>query len=311
MNGEKSIKEGIIGIGRLDQALSGALPDLSRERIKSLILNNALEIDGQIITSASSKKFAGKAFSLTIPEPRPDIAIAQDIALDIVFEDEHLIIVNKPAGLVVHPSAGHADGTLVNALLHHCKGALSGIGGIERPGIVHRIDRDTSGLIVAAKNDKTHIGLSALFAAHDINRQYLAIVTGHPKETKATIKTYIGRSPYDRKKMAVVEKGKHAITHYHAEQYLHHAALVRCTLETGRTHQIRVHMKHIGHPLIGDKVYNVRQKSIKTRPIYTNFDRQALHAAVLGFIHPITGKKIYFESNLPADMQELLRELML
>lgn len=311
MSGEKSIREGVLGSGRLDQALCASLPDLSRERIKNLILEDALSIGGQIVKSPSSKKFEGKAYCLTIPKPRPDVAIAQDIPLVIAYEDEHLVIVDKSFGMVVHPSAGHADGTLVNALLHHCKGALSGIGGVERPGIVHRIDRDTSGLIVAAKHDKAHAGLAALFAAHDIDRQYLAIVTGHPNPANATIHTNIGRSPRDRKKMAVVENGKHAITHYEVEQYLHHCALVRCKLETGRTHQIRVHMKHIGHPLVGDQNYNVRQKAIKSRQIYTNFDRQALHAAVLGFIHPITGKKIYFESNLPADMQELLRELMI
>ena len=311
MRAEKSIKEGIIGSGRLDTALASILPDLSRERIKALILDGALSIDNQTILSASSKKYEGKSFTLHIPIPKADKAIAQDIPLNVVYEDDHLIIIDKPAGLVVHPSAGHHDGTLVNALLYHCNGTLSGIGGVERPGIVHRIDRDTSGLIVAAKSDAAHSGLSALFAAHDIDRQYLAIVSGRPKEAKATIATQIGRSPHHRKKMDVLEsgKGKHAITHYKVEHYLHEAALVRCTLETGRTHQIRVHMKHIGHPLIGDQIYNVRQKRIKSRPIYSNFDRQALHAAVLGFIHPITEEKIYFESNLPADMQELLREI--
>lgn len=311
MSAQKSIKEGIIGSGRLDSALAAILPDLSRERIKALILEGALLIENQKVSSASSKKYEGKAFTLHIPLPRADKAIAQDIPLNIVFEDEHLIIVDKPAGLVVHPSAGHDDGTLVNALLYHCNGSLSGIGGVERPGIVHRIDRDTSGLIVAAKTDKAHIGLSTLFAAHDIDRQYLAIVSGRPKQAKGTIATQIGRSPHHRKKMDVLEsgKGKHAITHYKVMTYLHEAALVRCTLETGRTHQIRVHMKHIGHGLIGDQIYNVRQKRIKSRPIYSNFDRQALHAAVLGFIHPITEENLYFESEIPADMQQLLREI--
>jgi len=310
---EKSIKEGILGDGRLDQALSACITELSRERIKVLILEQALTIDNKVITSLSSRKFAGRAFKLIIPNPKPDKAQPQNIPLNIIFEDEHLIIINKPAGLVVHPSVGHDDGTLVNALLYHCKGALSGIGGVERPGIVHRIDRDTSGLIVAAKNDKTHQGLAKLFAAHDIDRQYLAIVSGHPKLSRDTIATQIGRSPKNRKKMAVLEgdNGKHAITHYKVETYLESSALVRCTLETGRTHQIRVHMKHIGHPLIGDQIYNVRQKHNKLRPICSNFDRQALHAAILGFIHPITGKKLYFDSNLPADMQELLREATL
>ncbi len=313
MNADKSIKEGIVGGGRLDTALANVLPNLSRERIKALILDGALLIDNQKILSASSKKYEGKTFTLYIPRPKTDKAIAQNIPLNIVFEDKHLIIIDKPAGLVVHPSAGHADGTLVNALLYHCNGTLSGIGGVERPGIVHRIDRDTSGLIVAAKTDAAHSGLSTLFASHDIDRQYLAIVSGRPKKAKATIATQIGRSPHHRKKMDVLEigKGKHAITYYSVERYLHEAALVRCTLETGRTHQIRVHMKYIGHPLIGDQVYNVRQKCIKSRPICSNFGRQALHAAVLGFIHPITGEKLYFESNLPADMQELFREAII
>lgn len=311
MSAQKSIKEGIIGSGRLDSALAAILPDLSRERIKALILDGALIIENQKISSASSKKYEGKAFTLHIPIPRADKAIAQDIPLNVIFEDEHLIIVDKPAGLVVHPSAGHDDGTLVNALLYHCNGSLSGIGGVERPGIVHRIDRDTSGLIVAAKTDKAHIGLSTLFAAHDIDRQYLAIVSGRPKQAKGTIATQIGRSPHHRKKMDVLEsgRGKHAITHYEVMTYLQEAALVRCTLETGRTHQIRVHMKHIGHALIGDQIYNVRQKRIKSRPICSNFDRQALHAAVLGFIHPITEENLYFESEIPSDMQQLLREI--
>lgn len=309
MSAEKSIKEGILGSGRLDQALSACLPDISRERVKALILDGALTIDNQIVKSASNKKYEGKSFTLTIPKPTTDKSIAQDIPLTVVFEDEHLIIIDKPAGLVVHPSAGHDDGTLVNALLHHCKGQLSGIGGVERPGIVHRIDKDTSGLIVAAKNDKTHAGLAALFAAHDIDRQYLAIVSGRPKQSMGTIETQIGRSLNNRKKMDVLDegRGKHAITHYRVEEYLNGSALVRCTLETGRTHQIRVHMKYIGHPLVGDQTYNVRRKQHNRRPIYSNFDRQALHASILGFIHPITEEKLWFESNLPDDMQLLLR----
>ena len=310
MIAEKSIKEGIVGSGRLDTALAKILSDISRERIKALILDGALLIENQKVLSASSKKYEGKAFALHIPSPKADKAIAQNIPLNVVFEDEHLIIVDKPSGLVVHPSAGHDDGTLVNALLYHCNGTLSGIGGVERPGIVHRIDRDTSGLIVAAKTDAAHSGLSKLFADHDIDRQYLAIVSGRPKSSLGTIETQIGRSPFNRKKMAVLDEGigKHAITHYRVEAYLDRAALIRCTLETGRTHQIRVHMKHIGHPLIGDQTYNVRQKPNRVRPICSNFDRQALHSTVLGFIHPITEEKLYFESNLPADMQELLRE---
>ena len=319
MSAEKSTKEGIIGSGRLDTALAALLPDLSRERIKSLILEGFLIINNQKIISPSSKKYEGQAFTLHLPMPKSDSAIAQDIALNVVFEDEHLIIIDKPAGMVVHPSAGHEDGTLVNALLYHCNGTLSGIGGVERPGIVHRIDRDTSGLIVAAKTDAAHSGLSTLFASHDIDRQYLAIVSGRPRETSATIATQIGRSPHHRKKMDVLEsgKGKYAATHYKVEHYLHMAALVRCTLETGRTHQIRVHMKSVGHTLFndarygGDKILKGTVFTSYKRFVENTFEllpRQALHAHTLGFEHPITKERMYFESKLPDDFSAALEK---
>lgn len=313
MEGQTIVHEGILGPGRLDRALSEALPDLSRARIQALLVDNALLIDGQPVHAAASKKFEGRAFRLNVPAPRPDKAQAQDIALDIVFEDAHLIIVNKPAGLVVHPAAGHADGTLVNALLHHCKGRLSGIGGVERPGIVHRIDRDTSGLLVVAKTDKAHEGLAKLFAAHDIERRYLAVVQGKPAPPAGKIATQIGRSQHDRKKMAVLPdgRGKHAVTHFRTLEQFKNCALVECRLETGRTHQVRVHMAHIGHPLIGDATYNNRQKAFKFGPNQSYFVRQALHAVSLGFIHPITGEKLDFESSLPGDIQELLMSLSL
>ncbi|MBP6581541.1 MAG: RluA family pseudouridine synthase [Sphingorhabdus sp.] len=313
MEGQTIVHEGILGPGRLDRALSEALPDLSRARIQALLVDNALLIDGQPVHDAASKKFEGRAFRLNVPAPRPDKAQAQDIALDIVFEDTHLIIVNKPAGLVVHPAAGHADGTLVNALLHHCKGRLSGIGGVERPGIVHRIDRDTSGLLVVAKTDKAHEGLAKLFAAHDIERRYLAVVQGKPAPPAGKIATQIGRSQHDRKKMAVLPdgRGKHAVTHFRTLEQFKNCALVECRLETGRTHQVRVHMAHIGHPLIGDATYNNRQKAFKFGPNQSYFVRQALHAVSLGFIHPITGEKLDFESSLPGDIQELLMSLSL
>jgi 23S rRNA pseudouridine1911/1915/1917 synthase len=313
MAGDSIRHVGILGEGRLDRALAAALPELSRARIQALIADNALLIDGKTATDASSAKFAGAEFALTIPAPRPDKAEAQDIALNIVFEDDYLVIVNKPAGLVVHPAAGHADGTLVNALLHHCRGKLSGIGGVERPGIVHRIDRDTSGLLVVAKTDKAHEGLAKLFAAHDIERRYLAIVAGQPAPPAGTIRTQIGRHPSDRKKMAVLpeQRGKHAVTHYRMIEPLKNAALVECRLETGRTHQVRVHMAHIGHPLIGDATYNNRQKTFIFGPNQSYFTRQALHAASLGFIHPITGEKLAFECDLPDDIQELLTSIRL
>ncbi len=313
MEGKSTSYNGIIGPGRLDRALAEGLPDMSRARIQALIADGRLSIGGAIITDASSNKYAGQNFTLTVPPAKPDKAQPQDIALNIVFEDDHLIIVDKPAGLVVHPAAGHADGTLVNALLHHCKGQLSGIGGVERPGIVHRIDRDTSGLLVVAKNDKAHEGLAKLFAAHDIERRYLAIVAGVPAPPAGTIRTQIGRHPTDRKKNAVLAegKGKHAVTHFRMLEAYKKSALVECRLETGRTHQVRVHMAHIGHPLIGDATYNVRQKSFLFGPNQSYFTRQALHAASLGFIHPITGKDLNFVSALPDDIHELLIALRL
>ncbi len=311
MPGNERKIEGILGGDRLDRALSDAIPDLSRARIRSLVEDGRLMIEGALVNQLSSKKYAGRSFELSLPPARPDKAKAQDIAIDIVYEDEDLLVVDKPAGMVVHPSAGHADGTLVNALLYHCRGRLSGIGGVERPGIVHRIDRGTSGLLVVAKTDQAHEGLAQLFAAHDIERQYWAIVKGVPAPPAGKIETQIGRSPHNRKAMAVLEpgSGKHAITHYRLEKALKGASLVKCRLETGRTHQVRVHMRHIGHPLIGDPVYANRQNAIKIGPNRSKFARQALHAAKLGFIHPVSGKKIRFESNFPADMQELLSEL--
>lgn len=311
MVGQEVIHSGVLGPGRLDRALAEAIPALSRARIQSLVDAQSLTIAGKTVTDASSKKFEGQPFELRVPAPRPDKAAPQDIQLDVVFEDEHLIIVDKPACLVVHPAAGHLDGTLVNALLHHCKGRLSGIGGVQRPGIVHRIDRDTSGLLVVAKTDKAHEGLAKLFATHDIERCYLAVVAGNPTPPAGTIRTQIGRSPTNRKKMTVLRegKGKHAVTHFRTVERFKDTALVECRLETGRTHQVRVHMAHIGHPLIGDSTYNNRRKAFKFGPNQSYFDRQALHAVSLGFIHPITGEKLGFESRLPDDIQLLLTSL--
>ncbi len=311
MGDANTILTGTLGKGRIDRALAECLPQLSRARIQALIADGALLVNGFPEADASAKKFIGLSFALTIPPPRPDKALPQAINLIIPYEDEHLLIVDKPAGLVVHPSAGHADGTLVNALLHHCSGGLSGIGGVERPGIVHRIDKNTSGLLVIAKTDAAHEGLARLFAAHDINRQYWAVVSGIPAPPAGTIRTQIGRSNVDRKKMAVLrdDKGKHAVTHFRTERTFKSTALVSCTLETGRTHQVRVHMAHIGHSLIGDATYSNRQKTYKIGPNQSVFARQALHAARLGFIHPVTGKDMQFESNLPEDIQELLSEL--
>ncbi len=311
MGGDNSILTGVLGEGRLDSAIAAALPQLSRARVQALLAENALTVDGVTVVDGSTKKFTGKAFSLAVPAPRPDKAEAQNIALDIVFEDDYLLVVNKPAGLVVHPAAGHPDGTLVNALLHYCRGRLSGIGGVQRPGIVHRIDRDTSGLLVVAKTDKAHEGLAKLFATHDIERRYFAVVSGIPAPPAGSVRTQIGRSTTNRKKMAVLpdNKGKHAVTHFKMVERFKSTALVSCTLETGRTHQVRVHMAHIGHPLIGDSVYSNRQNAYRIGPNQSKFDRQALHAASLGFIHPATGETMRFESCLPEDMQLLLSAL--
>ncbi len=304
-----TLLKGVLGEGRLDRALACALPEMSRARLQALMAEGALVIGGKAVDDGSAKKYAGHAFTLSVPPARPDRAEPQDIALDIPYEDEHLLIVNKPAGLVVHPSAGHEDGTLVNALLHHCAGRLSGVGGVARPGIVHRIDKDTSGLLVIAKTDAAHEGLAKLFAAHDIDRNYLAVVSGIPAPPAGTVRTQIGRSNTNRKKMAVLneDKGRHAVTHYRMIEAFKSSALVKCTLETGRTHQVRVHMAHIGHPLIGDATYSNRQKAYRIGPAQSIFARQALHAESLGFIHPITSEELAFACNLPDDMQELLR----
>ena len=313
MVGGNTIFSGVLGEGRLDSALANALPQFSRARLQVLIAEGSLLILDKAATDAASRKFAGKKFELSVPAPKPDKAQPQDIELNIVYEDDHLIIVDKPAGLVVHPAAGHADGTLVNALLHHCKGKLSGIGGVERPGIVHRIDKDTSGLLVIAKSDVAHEGLAKLFAAHNIERRYNAIVSGIPAPPAGSIRTQIGRSTTNRKKMAVLQdnKGRHAVTHFRTLEIFAKTSLVECTLETGRTHQVRVHMAHIGHPLIGDSVYSNRQNSYRIGQNQSKFERQALHAASLGFIHPVSGETLRFESSLPEDMQLLLSQLRL
>jgi len=313
MNGEERIISGTLPGGeRLDKALSTA-SGLSRERIKALLDEGRISLDGAAASQASLKPAAGTTFAIDVPVAAPAEAIAQDIPLNIVFEDEHLIVVDKPAGLVVHPAAGNLDGTLVNALLHHCRGQLSGIGGVVRPGIVHRIDKETSGLLVVAKTDAAHEGLAKQFADHSIHRAYLAIVAGVPKPTSGTVSGHIGRSDHDRKKMAVLhplnKRGKHAVTHYRLLEALGLASLVECRLETGRTHQVRVHMSSIGHPLLGDPVYGRNPQRLRSILTQLHFARQALHAAELGFTHPVTGAAQNFVSALPADMAGLLVEL--
>jgi 23S rRNA pseudouridine1911/1915/1917 synthase len=314
--GDSSTIEAVIDTAsegaRLDRALAAVLSTLSRERIKALILaGQVFSGQGRCVTDPSSKVQPGQRFTISLPAPVASNAQAQDIPLVVVYEDDALIVIDKPAGLVVHPAAGNPDGTLVNAILHHCGGSLSGIGGVTRPGIVHRIDKDTSGLLVVAKTDSAHEGLAEQFKDHSIIRRYAAIVGGLPSPPSGKIDTWIGRSDRDRKKMAVQRegRGKRALTHYTTREVLKGAALIECRLETGRTHQVRVHMAHIGHALLGDPVYGRAKKSFKTLLDLLHFDRQALHAERLGFIHPITQEKLDFVSPMPADMQELLSQL--
>jgi 23S rRNA pseudouridine1911/1915/1917 synthase len=298
---------------RLDRVLSRLLPALSRSQAKRLIEAGRVTLGGAAFRDPALKVRAGQAFIVLLPAPEDAVPAAQAIALDVRFEDAHLIVVDKPAGLVVHPAPGNPEGTLVNALLAHCGASLSGIGGVRRPGIVHRLDKDTSGLIVAAKTEAAHQALSRDFAARRIERTYLALVWGVPAPAAGEVVGNIGRSPIDRKKMAVVGagRGKPAVTRYRVLRVFGGvAALVECRLATGRTHQIRVHLTHIGHPPIGDPVYGGRagREARRAGDLGTRiaaFPRQALHANRLGFQHPATGEQIRFDSPLPADMAEL------
>jgi len=296
---------------RLDRALAASIPTLSRERLKSLIRTGAVETAGVALRDPATKVRGNEDLIVAVPEPTPAHNLAQDIPLRVVFEDEHLLVVDKPAGLVVHPAAGNPDGTLVNALLHHCGGSLSGIGGVARPGIVHRIDKDTSGLLVVAKTDVAHEGLARQFSAHSIERRYLAIVTGVPKASEGKVDAPLARSSTNRKKIAIVEanRGKRAVTYWRRLTVLKEAALVECRLETGRTHQVRVHMASLGHPLVGDPVYGRSGKTHGSLLKELGFHRQALHAAELGFIHPVTKSRLSFASAMPPDMQELCNAL--
>jgi 23S rRNA pseudouridine1911/1915/1917 synthase len=298
---------------RLDRALQQGLPELSRSRLKQLILSGQVRDDrpdrANVIRDPARKVKSGQTFVVILPEPDAATPQAQAIPLDIRFEDAHLIVIDKPAGLVVHPAPGNPDGTLVNALLAHCGDSLAGIGGVRRPGIVHRLDKDTSGLIVAAKTEAAHRALSRDFAARRIARAYAAIVWGVPVPPAGEIAGNIGRSMSNRKKMAVVaeSRGKPAVTRYRVEHaFADKAALIECRLMTGRTHQIRVHLSHRGHPLIGDPVYGGRAGRAFSPSVAAAFPRQALHARHLGFSHPASGEYLAFDSDLPSDMAELL-----
>jgi 23S rRNA pseudouridine1911/1915/1917 synthase len=310
--GEGKVITGVLGApARLDKALAEA-SGLSRERVKALIAAGRVAIEGKPVSQASGKAVEGGAFRIDLPPLVNPQAEAEAIPLNIVFEDDHLIVIDKPAGMVVHPAAGNAAGTLVNALLHHCRGNLSGIGGVARPGIVHRIDKDTSGLLVAAKTNEAHEGLSRQFADHSIERAYLAVCAGHPMPPSGTIAARIGRSDVNRKKMAVLPdgsaRGKHAVTHYKVLERLDGCAFIECRLETGRTHQVRVHLSSIGHSLVGDPLYGRPGPQVRAVAKKLGFQRQALHAALLGFVHPSTGDRVRFSSDLPPDIRELIDE---
>lgn len=308
---------------RLDVFLAGAIADLSRSRLKSLIQGGQVSIGGATVVEAKHPVNAGDVAAVIVPSPVPAEPAGEPIPLSVVYEDDALIVINKPAGLVVHPAPGHYDGTLVNALIAHCSESLSGIGGVKRPGIVHRLDKDTTGLLVVAKTDRAHAGLAEQFAAHGrdgaLERHYQALVWGTPSPFRGKIDGDIGRSRTNRQKMAVTPgRGRHATTHYvvdvkYGPRDAPSASLVTLTLETGRTHQIRVHLAKIGHPVIGDRTYasGMATKS-KLLPsglaeLVDAFPRQALHAATLGFRHPLTGEDVHFDAPLPDDMAALVQ----
>lgn len=294
------------------------MPPLSRSRLKVLILEGNLRCNGAVLNDPSASIIEGADYTIAIPPPAPATPEAEDIPLDILYEDHHIIVLNKPAGLVTHPAPGTPDGTLVNALIAHCGESLTGIGGERRPGIVHRLDKETSGVMMAAKTAEAHQRLTDMFAAHDLDRVYTAIAWGVPREQSLTIDAPIGRSTRDRKKMAITEKGRHAITHIEFTRALPPlASIAECRLETGRTHQIRVHMASIGHGIVGDSSYGrpLRAGQMpdaalrEALALPRAFPRQALHASLLGFAHPITGEAMEFTSAIPEDMAGLIRAL--
>ena len=286
---------------RLDSFLSEAVPDLSRAAAARLIEEGHVLVDGR--PASKSLRLTGcERVSVTLPEPETVDAVPQDIPLDVVYEDDDVIVVNKPSGLVVHPAPGHPDGTLVNALLYHCAGSLSGVGGALRPGIVHRIDRDTSGLIIAAKNDLAHQGLAAQLKDHTLARTYECIVTGGLRDDRGTVDAPIARHPVDRKRMAVAAGGRSAVTHWEVLERFPGYTHLRCRLETGRTHQIRVHMAYLGHPILGDTVYGAK----KPVPGLTG---QCLHAVALRFLHPRTQEPVELTCPLPEEFEAMLRKL--
>jgi len=308
----RSVTAGPGDSGRVDAFLAARMGDLSRTRIKALIAAGAVAADGATITDPARAVKPGTTYRIALPPTAPAAPAGQAIALDILYEDDDLIVIDKPAGLVVHPAPGNPDRTLVNALIHHCGAALSGIGGVRRPGIVHRLDKDTSGLMVAAKTERAHAGLVAQFSARTIERAYRALVWGLPAPAEGRVMGNIGRSPRNRKKMAVLARGgRPAVTRYRVIRAVGtRAALVECRLETGRTHQIRVHMASIGHPVVGDPLYGGR-RGAPAMPARGGGapTRQALHACRLGFMHPVTGKRLTFESEIHIYIKELIEFL--
>jgi 23S rRNA pseudouridine1911/1915/1917 synthase len=297
---------------RLDRALAARLPEHSRSFIARLIDDGRVTVDGKPAGRASLRVAEGQNAEIDIPPPAPTTAASQEMPLSVLFEDSHLVVVDKPAGLVVHPAAGHADRTLVNALLFHVRD-LSGIGGQLRPGIVHRLDKDTSGVMVIAKNDEAHRKLSAVWGTDAVRKEYVAVVYGTPQKPRGTIDAPIGRDPRNRKRMAIVADGRRAVTDYEVIESLRHASVLRCVLRTGRTHQIRVHLKSIGHPIIGDPVYSGPQwrgiPDKRLQKAISSFGRQALHAVSLQIPHPKTDKVMVFTAPVPEDMRALIEAL--
>ncbi|MGF6311614.1 23S rRNA pseudouridine1911/1915/1917 synthase [Bradyrhizobium sp. i1.8.4] len=319
------IVEGDEGSARLDRVLAQRTPELSRSRLKALILAGSVTVKDAVLRDPAYHVVKGDTIIIDVPEAAPAEPQGEDIALDIVFEDDDIIVIDKPRGLVVHPAAGHATGTLVNALIAHCGNSLSGIGGVKRPGIVHRLDKDTTGLMVVAKNDRAHQSLTAQFADHGrtgpMERGYMAFAWGVPNRPHGTIDAPIDRHPHAREKMAVRQGGREAITHFEVQQSFAGrdgkpvASLLACRLETGRTHQIRVHLAHLGHPLMGDSVYGAHFKTkagqlgAEGKDALTALGRQALHAYLLALEHPRTGELLHWESPLPEDLLLLQRAL--
>ena len=297
---------------RLDRALADIFREHSRSFLAGLIENGYVRVDTKVTAKPSYRVSAGQNIEIEIPDPAPPSAEPQAIRLTVVFEDDQVVVIDKPAGIVVHPAAGNRDGTLVNALLFHVRD-LSGIGGELRPGIVHRLDKDTSGLLLVAKTDTAHRALAAAWNTDAVRKEYIAIVYGTPYPPRGTVDAPLGRDPRDRKRIAVVAAGRRAITDYEVTNRLRFASIVRCRLRSGRTHQIRVHMKHIGHPIIGDPVYSGPQwrgiPDKRLQKALSSFTRQALHAARLEFVHPVSGERMAFASALPADMANLVDSL--